>query len=274
MSLKSKLGFMQGRLVNSEKKNVIQYFPNKNWKKEIIKANKHKFRIMEWTINYENIKKNPFYIGSKTLKKTFDFLKENKVKVTSVTCDFIMQKPFFFKKNFQTIIDLKKIIINSQAYGVKYFIVPLVDKSSLKKNFRFEKKIIDKLLILKKILNKDSKILFELDCSYLKVINFIKKFKSQKFGINYDTGNSASLGYTFNNEKKYFKYVHNIHIKDRKKYGSTVRLGYGDFDFKYFFDYLMKYQYNGNLILQTARAKKNNHIKELNINRKFVYSYL
>ena len=56
-------------------------------------------------------------------------------------------------------------------------------------------------MILKKILNKDSKILFELDCSYLKVINFIKKFKSQKFGINYDTGNSASLGYTFINEK-------------------------------------------------------------------------
>ena len=97
---------------------------------------------MEWTINYENIKKNPFHIGSKTLKKTFDFLKENKVKVNSVTCDFIMQKPFFFKKNFQTIIDLKKIITNSQAYGVKYFIIPLVDKSSLKENFRFEKNYI------------------------------------------------------------------------------------------------------------------------------------
>jgi len=185
-----------------------------------------------------------------------------------------MQKPFFFEKNFQTIIDLKKIIMNSQVYGIKYFIIPLVDKSSLKKNFRLEKKIIHKLLSLKKILNKDSKILFELDCPYLKVIKFIQKFKSRKFGINYDTGNSASLGYTFINEKKYFKYVYNIHIKDRKKYGNTVRLGNGDFDFKYFFNYLMKNQYNGNLILQTARAKKNNHIEELDINRKFVYSYL
>ena len=109
MSLKTKLGFMQGRLVNSEKKNVIQYFPNKNWKKEIIKANKHKFSIMEWTINYENIKKNPFHIGSKTLKKTFDFLKENKVKVNSVTCDFIMQKTNEFQ--------FKSIIINKLCYS-------------------------------------------------------------------------------------------------------------------------------------------------------------
>ena len=38
-----------------------------------------------------------------------------------------------------------------------------------------------------------------------------------KVGINYDTGNSAGLGYDFNNEIKYFKYVKNIHIKDDQK---------------------------------------------------------
>ena len=31
---------MQGRLVPSEKKNRIQYFPEKNWKKEILLAKK------------------------------------------------------------------------------------------------------------------------------------------------------------------------------------------------------------------------------------------
>ena len=29
--MRSKIGFMQGRLVKSEKKNSIQYFPEKNW---------------------------------------------------------------------------------------------------------------------------------------------------------------------------------------------------------------------------------------------------
>ena len=35
MNQKYNLGFMQGRLVESEKKGRIQYFPEKNWQKEI-----------------------------------------------------------------------------------------------------------------------------------------------------------------------------------------------------------------------------------------------
>ena len=38
------LGFMQGRLVNSEKKNAIQYFPEKNWPKELKIAKKINFK--------------------------------------------------------------------------------------------------------------------------------------------------------------------------------------------------------------------------------------
>jgi hypothetical protein len=72
-----KLGFMQGRLVNSEKKNAIQYFPEKNWPKELKIAKKINLKIMEWTINNENLKKNPFYNGElnklKKLLKTIEF---------------------------------------------------------------------------------------------------------------------------------------------------------------------------------------------------------
>jgi len=65
-----KIGFMQGRLVNSEKKNTIQYFPEKNWLKELKIAKKINFKMMEWTINIENIDKNPLFNGDlKNLKK-------------------------------------------------------------------------------------------------------------------------------------------------------------------------------------------------------------
>ena len=63
---KFKLGFMQGRLVNTEKKGRIQYFPAKNWKKEIQIAHKIGLDCMEWTIDYDNIKKNPIYIKGKS----------------------------------------------------------------------------------------------------------------------------------------------------------------------------------------------------------------
>tara|TARA_B100000575_G_C22825242_1_gene484976 strand:- start:353 stop:685 length:333 start_codon:yes stop_codon:yes gene_type:complete len=96
INFSKKLGFMQGRLVKSEKKNAIQYFPAKNWKKELQIANENNFKIMEWTINSENLKENPLYNGNiDELKK---ILKTNKFKIPSVTYDYFMEKPFFKKK--------------------------------------------------------------------------------------------------------------------------------------------------------------------------------
>ncbi len=91
-----KIGFMQGRLVKSEKKNSIQYFPEKNWPKEFRYAKKINLKIMEWTINNENIKKNPLYNGNLAhLKK---LIKNYQISIPSITNDYFMQKPFFKKK--------------------------------------------------------------------------------------------------------------------------------------------------------------------------------
>ena len=61
---------------------------------------------------------------------------------------------------------------------------------------------------------------------------------------------------------------------DKKKFGKTIRLGMGNCNFKKLFKVLKKNNYNGNLILQTARAKNNSHIYELNRNLNFLKSFL
>ena len=71
-------------------------------------------------------------------------------------------------------------------------------------------------------------------------------------------------------EKIYFKYVKNIHIKDRVKFGPTIRLGNGNWNYKKFFNFIKKSKYKGFFILQTARSKNKEHERELNINRKFL----
>lgn len=261
---------MQGRLVKSENKKFIQYFPDKNWIKEIELANKHNFRLMEWTANIENIKKNPVYRRS-LINKTKKILKKNNVKVNSLTCDFFMQKPFFKNKRKKHYLDLlKKVIVNCQLLKIKFIIIPLVDNSSIE-NMHQEKNLINEMLKLSKLLTK-TKILFEIDYKPNNVLKFIKNFNS-KFGINYDTGNSAALNYKIEDEKKFFKFVKNIHIKDRKKYQHSVRLGTGNWKYKKFFNFVKK-KYKGNLILQTARSKNNNDIEEILINREFVKRYL
>tara|TARA_B100000242_G_C42943104_1_gene437339 strand:- start:25 stop:846 length:822 start_codon:yes stop_codon:yes gene_type:complete len=263
------LGFMQGRLVNTEKKGRIQYFPHKNWQKEFEIANNINLKIIEWTINSENLKKNPLYNGD--INKLKKIVKKFNVKVPSITLDYFMQKPLFKKKekkNKKEIYkNLKRIINNGNKIGIKYFIFPLVDNSSIK-SYQEEKeiiKIIKKLLIY---IKRNSKILFEIDYPPHKVINFIKKFKSNKIGINYDTGNSAGLNYNFEDEIKYIKYIKNIHIKDRILDGYSVRLGNGNWNYKKFFK-LIKNKYKGNYILQTARSKNKKHIEEIIINKKF-----
>ena len=136
-----KIGFIQGRLLDSKKKNTIQFFPSKNWKKEIKIAIKNKINLIEWTINLENIKKNPIY-NEKLLHKLIEFKKKNNIKINSVTCDFFMQNPFYKLRNKKDKIKnleiLKKVINNGQKIGIQLFVLPLVDNSSIK-NFHQEK---------------------------------------------------------------------------------------------------------------------------------------
>ncbi|CAN1593546.1 IolE Sugar phosphate isomerases/epimerases [Candidatus Pelagibacterales bacterium] len=265
-----KLGIMQGRLVPSEKKNSIQYFPEKQWKKEINLMIKNDIKILEWTINIENIRKNHLF-NEKLNKELIQFVCNKNIQIPSVTCDFFMQKPFFKEKKFRkTLEDLKKVIKLSQNIGVKFIILPLVDFSSIENSYQEEILIVEMKKISKHLKPKQ-KILFEIDYPPNKVLKFLKKL-DHKFGINYDTGNSASLGYDFEEEKKYFKYVRNIHLKDRLFRGSTVRLGNGDYEFKKFFTFLKKIKYKNNLILQTARGL--NDLSEIKVNKNFVENYL
>ena len=267
-----KIGFMQGRLFSSEDNNYIQYFPYSNWQKELMLAKKNKLSCMEWTINLENINKNPIF-NNRLLSKAINIIKKSKVQVNSVTCDFFMQKPFFKRgaSNLSKNI-LKKIIKNGNKIDIKYFILPLVDNSSIK-NLLEEKKLHQGVLDIAKYLKKNSKILFEIDYKPEKVLKFINKFDN-RFGINYDTGNSAHFGYKIHHEKNYFHRVYNIHIKDRVLNGNTVRLGVGSWDYVSFFKLIKKIKYKGNLILQTARSEQNLHLEEILINKKFIKKYL
>ena len=261
---------MQGRLVNSLY-DKIQCFPQKNWIKELELAKKNNFSIMEWTINSINLKKNPLFNGN--IKKIIFYKKKFKIKIPSITCDYFMEKAFFKfkKKERKKIINtIFKLIRNSEKLKVKYFVIPLVDNSSIKSPQQ-EKMVIQ---LVKKILIKFKKIkiLFETDYYPSKVLNFIKKFKSNRVGINYDSGNSANLGYNYKEELKYFKYVKNFHIKDRRYKGKTVRLGQGNTNLREILRYMKKIKYKNNFILQTARSKKKQHEKELNINRNYIFN--
>ncbi len=266
------IGFMQGRL-SDIKDQKIQQFPYDNWSNEFYLAKKNNFTKIEWTIDLETLPLNPIY--SKEGRNEIIYYKDKyNIKIESLTGDLFMQKPFWknIGSNQKVLKNLFLKTINcSKKVGIKYIILPLVDNGSIS-NSHQERVLVSFLKsIQKKLRENKQKILFETDFPPLKNLRFIKKFNPNFFGINYDTGNSAHKG--FNNQKELkllFQYIKNIHIKDRLLNRGTVPLGKGNYKFDTFFRFIKKNKYKGNLILQTARSKNKNHLKNLIKYRNFV----
>jgi sugar phosphate isomerase/epimerase len=271
----SNFALMQGRLVDSEKKNEIQFFPKKNWKKELGLFRKNKIKYIEWVASYENLEVNPILEKKKilTIKKE---CKKNQVKIRSIDIQFFVKKPIYKGKIFEkkkSLQNIKQIFINSQLLDIKYFIIPALENASL--NTKNKKKVFIELIKnLLNLIKTGNFILIESDLSPKKMKLLLSEINSKNVGINYDTGNSAGKGYYLNEEKKYFKFVKNIHLKDKKFKGKSVQLGKGSFDFNNFFKYLKNINYKGDFAFQTARSKDKNHINEYKLNLEYIKNYV
>ena len=269
MILNKRLGVMQGRL-SPQYLNLIQCFPFKHWHNEFKLAKKLNLKLIEWTLDYKNFYENPIFV-KKEINKIKLLKKRYSIKIDSLTGDCFMQKPFWKLKNEKYI---KLFLDTVKACGnlkIKYIIIPLVDNGSIKNKYH-EKRLINILLKNIDLISSNKVcILFETDFTPKKVKKFIDKLPSKYFGINYDSGNSAALNYNIDEEfMTYGKNIKNIHIKDRLLKGKTVRLGLGNTDFKKLYKNLSKMNYDKNIILQTARGKKNKDIEEIKINLEFL----
>ena len=119
------------------------------------------------------------------------------------------------------------------------------------------------------------KIIFESDYPPAELKRFIALLPESTFGINYDIGNSAALGFDPQEEiGSYGNRIDNVHVKDRPLGGTTVPLGSGNANFPVIFRELHNIAYSGNYILQTARATEGNHQGVLKSYRTMVEDWL
>ena len=272
---KKKIAIMQGRLVDSERKGELQFFPKKQWKKELTLFKKNNFRFIEWVASSHNLSENPLFVNKK-LNEIRKHCKKNKVKIRSIDAQFFIKEPFFRGNNGSMIKKfdkLKKLLINSQKLNIKNFIIPVLEEAGIKTKPE-ERRLIIGIKKLSKLLKKKNFILLESDLQPLKLLKIIQLINLKNVGLNYDIGNSAGKKYNFELEKKYFKYLKNIHLKDKDNQQKSVRLGNGIADFEHIFKYLKKINYRGTFGMQAARSKDNFHIAEINNNFKFLRKYL
>lgn len=269
------LGFMQGRL-SPMINNKIQCFPWPYWEAEFEQAQSLGFSMMEWTIDQDRFYENPL-ISPEGQNKIKALMKKHQIQIPSVTGDCFMQAPFYKadKNNREKlIINFRDLCESASKIGAQFIVIPLVDDGALKNKDQednLHRVLMDHHSFLKK---KNMKIVFESDYQPVDQEVFISRFPADTFGINFDSGNSASFG--FNSDEEFELYgdrILNVHIKDRVRGGATVPLGQGSCDFEAVFSNLKKINYSGNLILQTARASNEQHQLALQTYKLFVEKY-
>lgn len=254
------VGFMQGRLSRIQR-GRIQSFPWGYWDREFEDARKIDLDLVEWTIDQFKFNQNPLIENPELVAR---IAIEKKMRVESVTCDSFMEMPFWQAGVDFSIEQLRRIITGMRKIGAKILVVPLVDNSSLAKFHDVDQCVSFFSLLLNHLVESGIKIAFEVDTNPLDTKRFCEKFDSLHFGINYDIGNSASFGFNPKDEfKEYGNRIINVHVKDRKLHGNTVPLGEGNANLELVFGLLAEYNYEGNLILQTARSENGNHSEAL-----------
>ena len=154
------------------------------------------------------------------------------MKVLSICADYFMKYKLINKSDFsinkKSLDVLKKLVENSAYMGIVNFVIPLVDESSIKDCCENNELIESFKKIMHIFEEFDIKASFELDMPPKNVITFINNIDSNNAKINYDIGNSASLGYSICEElSAYGHLINGIHFKDRTLNGGPIIFGAG-----------------------------------------------
>ena len=97
--------------------------------------------------------------------------------------------------------------------------------------------------------------------------HFLLKELPETITVNYDTGNSASLGFDIEEEfDAYGQRISDIHLKDRELGGGSVELGNGNTDFKKVIQSIKKINYNGIIVMQAYRDDEGVEILKTQLN--------
>jgi hexulose-6-phosphate isomerase len=257
----SRIGFMQGRL-SAPVDGRIQAFPWTHWREEFPLAEAHGFSVMEWTLDQDRLYENPL-LTSSGQAEICDLCVRYGLTIPSLTGDCFMQAPFW-KVDGETraslLRDFEAIADACVNVGIHAIVVPLVD------NGRIDDRAQEDLLVAELsartgfLATRQLRVVFESDFPPAELARFIARLDADRFGINYDMGNSAAVGLDAAEElAAYGARVTNVHVKDRILGGTTVPLGTGSCDFDRVFAALASIGFSGRYILQTARAADGNH---------------
>lgn len=271
-----RIGIMQGRLVPPTG-GKIQCFPRERWAEEFALASAAKLEAIEWIYDLHGADVNPI-ASDHGIALMEALATEHSVAVRSVCADYFMDKPLVraararLQERLETLFWLMR---RCALLKIGHVVLPFVDASRIGTNDEFDHVV--KVLGQALPIAEETGVELHLETSLPpnRLGDLLERLRHPMLKANYDSGNSASLGFHPRDEfAAYGELIGSVHIKDRVHGGGTVPLGSGDADFAALFNCLEEVRYAGDFVLQVARATDGDEVHWATRNREYVLEYL
>ncbi|MGO0692639.1 sugar phosphate isomerase/epimerase family protein [Pseudomonas guariconensis] len=256
---------MQGRL-GAPEGGRFQSFPREGWMREIESVREAGLRGIEWIYDLYGEGANPLETaeGRAQLREA---LTAHEVSVVSICADYFMDCPLLRCSDIEheaLLERLRWLLGICPEMGVTRVVLPFVDASSMRTEQEREQIIAALCKVLPEAERHGVELHLETDLAPQPFATFLSRLQHPLVLVNYDAGNSASLGYCPREEfAAYGARIGSFHIKDRRLGSSTVPLGQGDTDFAELLEQLRRFDYRGDFVLQVARGEAGDEVRWL-----------
>ena len=263
---------MQGRLLPPVD-GRIQSFPREQWEQEFHLAAAAGLGAIEWIYDTYGLGANPLETGQ-GVARIGSLAHEHGVAVHSICADYFMDFAFVRSgdaERTERLARLGWLLGQAKRLGVTRIVLPFVDQSAIRDVADREAAVdaLDRALPAAEAAGIELHL--ETSLAPDDFVRLLACLPHPLVSVNYDSGNSSSLGYKPAEEfAAYGDRVGSVHVKDRVRNGGTVPLGQGDADLDAMFTCLHNLNYAGDIVLQVARGIAGDELAWARHNRAFV----
>src|SRR5438067_3257619 len=217
----ARVGIMQGRLVPPVG-DRIQSFPTENWRHESPAARAAGLDSIEWIYDAGNDGANPI-ASDDGIAEMRALSSEHGIDVVSLCADYFMAEPLLkgtAEERSTRLTKLDWLLDHCEKSGIQRIVLPFVDNSKLETDSD-----LDELAVLLRELTPQAakagvEIHLETSLAPARFALLLEEIGEPSVRVNYDSGNSASLGFCVEEEfAAYGNAIGSVHIRDRLRRG-------------------------------------------------------
>jgi hexulose-6-phosphate isomerase len=251
-----RLTIMQGRLTPPVE-GRFQAFPGREWERELALASEAGLDGVE--LIYEDFRREHNPLASDEGARALPAVAaRHGVVACSVCADRLMESPVVAvsgEEREALAAELRAALERWGAAGIERVVLPFVDANSAQDPGARDRAVAWVDSVVPAAEQAQIELHLETDLGPDEFAETLERLEHPLVCVNYDTGNSASLGYDPADElDAYGERIGSVHVKDRVRGGGTVPLGEGDAQLDVALGSLRDRGYQGDVVLQVARG--------------------